>query len=132
MGGYCNTIILVPETLNDTVELRTLGTRDRRRDRELGYVEKKVNSRMFSFKLKSQAAISESEVPVSSERAARSAFMAGLPLAPQITVTKCENNINWSRTHLNLKFFSYDRVDLTCRHLRVKVTINKYEINMKN
>ena len=51
------------------------------------------------------------EFPGPGKRAARSAFMIGLPLAPQITVMRFENNVDWSRTRLNFKIFSYDRVD---------------------
>ena len=88
------------------------------------------NFGMVSFKLTSQRA-RYWEFPGPGIRAARSAFMIGLPLAPQITVMRFENNVDWSRTCLNFKIFSYDKVDRGAipfygeifRHLRVKATV---------
>ena len=45
------------------------------------------------------------------KRAARSAFMIGLPFTPQITVMRFGNNVDWSRIRLNFKIVNYGRID---------------------
>ena len=43
------------------------------------------------------------EFPGPGKRAARSAFMIGLSLTPQITVMRFANNVDWFRTRFNFK-----------------------------